>query len=47
MQIWSLNYSLHFGSAKIIKHRLIILVVTYIEKLFQQFAAFLAIFVDQ
>ena len=50
MKIWSIIYSLHFEDVKIHKHCLywkLFSTDIYIEKLFQQFAAFLAIFVGQ
>ena len=50
MKIWSKNYLLHFGSVKIHKHCLYWKVFNtdiYRKKRFQQFAAFVAVFVGQ
>ena len=50
MQIWSINYSLHFENVKIHKHFLYWKVFStdiFRNYLFQQFAAFLTIFVGQ
>ena len=48
--MWSMNYSLHFGSARYTKSVYIgrYLVLKYVKSFFlQQFTAFLAIFIGQ
>ena len=49
MQIWSINYLLHFASVKIHKHCLYwkVFRTNILQDFFQQSAAFLAIFVSQ